>query len=183
MTALHRVFHLGLLLFSCALWAAEEGSPGGERAAGTNARYELGAHVGNLLPNHIDGVTEILGLGGFRGAMRIAPLTYAEAGMILGNGNGVEWKNVHVDVRMDIPVENLVGVAYVGFDTLYYKGNDGETRTGFGGHAGGGIQALLSGALWVRGDMKFGFSPGTSLYVGFGLVFRFGGGASSGSNG
>jgi hypothetical protein len=45
----------------------------------------------------------------------------------------------------------------------------------FGGHAGGGLQVHLAGSVWFRGDMKFGFSPGTSLYVGFGLVYRAGG--------
>lgn len=172
-----RVLQLVLLLFSMSVWAAPDGGPDSpEDTTGTNSRYEMGFQIGNLLPNQIPGVTEILGLGGVRGGLRIAKLTYAEAGLIMGNGSGVEWKNAHIDARMDIPVENLVGFAYLGVDSIYYKGSDGETRTNFGGHAGGGIQALLSGALWVRGDMKFSFSPGTSLYVGVGVMFRFGAG-------
>jgi hypothetical protein len=106
--------------------------------------------------------------------LRIAPQSYFEAGFISGNGEGVEWKNAHVDIRMDIPVENLVGVAYVGADTVYYTGNGRGSKLIFGGHAGGGIQSHLSGAAWFRADMKFGFSPGTSLYIGAGLVFRLG---------
>lgn len=162
-----------LLLFSCAAMAQAEG---GEDTSGRDARYELGAHVGNLLPNRIDGVTEIIGLGGVRAGVRIAPLAFAETGVIMGNASGVEWKNVHLDARIDIPVENLVGMAYVGADAYYYKGADQVQHTVFGGHVGGGIQALITGALWVRGDMKFSFSPGTSLYVGFGLMARFGAG-------
>jgi hypothetical protein len=151
---------------------ADSGGGSGGAAGSDSAAYEFGFHLGNLLPNQIAGVTEIIGLGGLRAGARIAPLTYAEAGVIMGNGSGVSWKNGHIDVRMDIPVENLVALAYVGADTVYYQGVNGKARLLFGGHAGGGVQTQLTGAVWLRGDMKFSFSPGTSLYVGFGLVFR-----------
>lgn len=173
-----RVLQLVLLLFTFSAWAADDANGSAEDTTGSKARYELGAHIGDLLPNQIPGVTEILGLGGVRGGLRLAPFSYAEAGIIMGNGNGVQWKNAHIDVRMDIPVENLVGFVYLGADTVYYKGSDGTTRTVFGGHAGGGIQALITGAVWLRGDMKFSISPGTSLYVGLGIVFRFGEGGA-----
>jgi len=143
---------------------------------GSDAPFEAGFHLGNLLPNQIPGVDEIMGLGGLRMGLRIAPESYFEAGFISGNGEGVEWKNAHVDIRMDIPIENLVGIAYLGADTNYYKGNGRGTKLIFGGHAGGGIQAHLSGVAWFRADMKFSFNPGTSLYIGAGLVFRLGGG-------
>ncbi len=148
---------------------------GGEAAGGTDdAAFEFGAHIGNLLPNQISGLSEITGLGGVRVGARIAPLSYFETGLIMGNGNGSEWKNLHVDLRMDIPVENLVALAYVGADAIYYKSLNSGTRLIFGGHAGGGMQTQLSGNVWGRADMKFGFSPGTSLYVGFGLEVRLG---------
>ena len=150
--------------------AGAGGAAGG--AAGTDALYELGIHLGNLLPNQIDGMTEIIGLGGARGAFRLSPGTYAEAGIIMGNGEGAQWKNIHADLRMDIPVENLVGIAYIGADSIYYKGDGRGTKLVFGGHAGGGIQLPLTGLAWLRGDMKFGFSPGTSLYIGIGIVAR-----------
>lgn len=165
------ILPLSLSLFSLRSFAQAEK----DDVTGSKALYEVGFHVGNLLPNQIDGVTEIIGLGGVRAGFRFAPFTYAEAGIIMGNGAGVEWKNAHIDARMDIPVESLVGLAYAGADTTYYKGADKNSHVIFGGHVGGGIQALLSGDLWFRGDMKFSFSPGTSLYVGGGLEFRFGG--------
>jgi hypothetical protein len=126
-----------------------------------------------LLPNQISGLTEITGLGGVRAGARIAPLTFMEAGLMSGNGGGAEWRDAHVDVRMDIPVQNLEGLAYVGGDTIYYKGIGQSSRLLFGGHVGGGLQTQLVGGVWFRGDMKFSFSPGTSLYVGFGLEYRF----------
>lgn len=151
-------------------------SPGGpaSKPQGYDAPVEFGFHLGNLLPNQISGVTEIMGLGGARAGFRINPEQYLEGGFITGNGEGVQWKNAHVDVRMDVPVENLVGVAYVGADAVYYQGMGHGDKLIFGGHAGGGLMGHLSGSAWWRGDMKFGFSPGTSLYIGVGLVFRLG---------
>jgi hypothetical protein len=160
------------VIFVCLFASLAHGQAPTDDTSGSKAKYELGFHLGNLLPNQIDGVREIIGLGGVRAGFRFAPMTYAEGGVIMGNGSGVEWKDVHVDVRMDIPVENLVGMAYVGGDTVYYKGADSNSHLIFGGHVGGGLQVCLSGDLWFRSDMKFSFSPGTSLYVGFGFVYR-----------
>jgi hypothetical protein len=144
--------------------------PGGAMA--DNAEYEFGFSVGNLLPNQIAGVTEIMGLGGVIAGMQLAPLSYAEAGLIMGNGNGVTWKNAHLDFRIDIPIENLVGLAYVGADMTYFSGVTGGTRMIFGGHTGGGVMTHLGGSVWGRADMKFSFSPGTTLYIGIGIEFR-----------
>ena len=165
------------LMLLC-LWLVSSGARAAdkEETGGDNATYEMGFNIGTLLPNQIDGVTEIMGLGGVSGGFRFAPLTYLEGGLIAGNGNGVNWKDAHADIRIDIPIEHLVGIAYVGADTIYYTGNDNSDHLIFGGHLGGGIQAALSGQLWFRSDMKFSFSPGTSLYVGFGLVLRTAGG-------
>lgn len=162
-------FSLGAFAFQ-ALAQAPDGSGGGTPS--DNASYEVGFHVGDILPNQIGGLSEIIGLGGLRIGTRIAPLTYFEGGFITGNGAGAQWKDVHADVRMDIPVENLVGFAYLGADTLYFKGAGKSTQVLFGGHVGGGLQAHFTGNVWFRGDMKFSISPGTSLYVGAGLEYR-----------
>src|SRR5690606_17894066 len=108
--------------------------------------------------------------------------TFAEGTLMMGNGHGVEWKNFWISARMDMPVENLVAIASIGPGVTYYKpANSGSTKIIFGGHVGGGIQTQLGGATWFRADMKLGFSPGTSLYFGAGIVFRMadgGGGAN-----
>ena len=166
------------LVFFAADTFAQPNTGGANAAQGSNAPFEAGFHLGNLLPNQISGVEEIMSLGGVRMGLRMAPLSYFEVGFISGNGEGVEWKNAHVDVRMDIPLENLLAVAYVGADAAYFKGNAQSTKLIFGGHAGGGIMGHLGGPTWFRGDMKFSFSPGTSLYIGVGLVFRLGEGGS-----
>jgi len=163
--------------------AADAGGAGSAGSAGSAAEpsYEVGIQLGKLLPDQIEGVTEIQGLGGIRAGMRLAPRSYFEMGFITGNGEGQQWKNLHADLRMDMPVENIIGIAYVGADTVYYRGhNGGGQKIAFGGHLGGGVMAHISGLTWFRADMKFGFSPGTSLYIAAGFVWRLGGGEAGG---
>lgn len=166
-----------VLVFFLSTLAQAQPAPGGSSGSSEytdTAKYEVGFHLGNLLPNQINGVREIIGLGGLRGGYRIGEISFAEFGVTMGNGEGVQWKNLNIDYRFDIPVEGLLAFAYVGGDTTYYKGVGQGTRLIFGGHAGGGFKANLGGNTWFRADMKFGFSPGTSLYIGAGLEFRFG---------
>lgn len=176
-----RVFIAAVFCFSGAL-AAQEDDERGKDLIGANVGTEFGVFIGNLLPNQISGVTEITGLGGFRAGYKMGHLSFAEAAFTTGNGNGVEWKNVEMSIRMDIPVENLVGIAYIGPDVTYYKpaGSDSE-KIVFGAHAGGGVQTLVGRTTWFRFDMKFGVSPGTSLYIGVGFVFRLPGGGGTGA--
>ncbi len=162
---------VGWMLTSQFAWGQLAG--GGDASAGGDTSYEFGFHLGKLLPNQIAGVTEILSLGGVRGGYALSPLAFVETGLVMGNGSGVEWKNLHLDLRMDVPIENLIAFAYFGGDAIYYKGTGMGNRLIFGGHAGGGVQSNLGGNIWGRADMKFGFSPGTSLYVAFGLQYRF----------
>ncbi len=167
-----------LIWFVCFSWggtalaqpakAGEEAGAGGEK----DPVFEMGVHVGNLLPNQINGVSEIMGLGGARMAIRLNSGSYFETGFITGNGEGQEWKNIHAGIRMDIPVETLMSFAYIGADNYYYKGPNTGQKLVFGGHAGGGVMVHLTGSAWFRTDMKFAFSPGTSLYFGFGFQWR-----------
>ncbi len=174
MCSVFRVLILVSALVCTSAFAQPEGGAGGDAAGGAEKDpvFEAGFHLGSLLPNQIGGVTEIMGLGGARMGLRMAPSQYFEFGMITGNGEGQKWKNIHAAVRMDIPVENMVALAYVGADMVYYSGQGRADKLVFGGHVGGGLQMHLSGSAWFRSDMKFGFSPGTSLYIGFGLSFR-----------
>jgi hypothetical protein len=175
-----RVFIAALICFSSALAAQEDGDDKKD-LSGANVGTEFGVFIGNILPNQIDGVSEITGLGGARFGYGLGGLSFVEGAFTTGNGNGVEWKNVELSIRMDIPVENLVGIAYIGPDLTYYKpaGSD-SNKIVFGAHAGGGVQTLVGRTTWFRFDMKFGVSPGTSLYIGVGFVFRFPGGGVGG---
>lgn len=160
------------IIWSSGVWAQEE--PGAENA-GANIQYEGGAIIGSLLPNQISGVTEIMGLGGARVGYRLNSSVIAEAGAVMGNGHGAQYKDMFMSFRVDVPVENLVGILYVGPDLVYFKGNGNPKDTmQIGGHVGGGILAHAGGSLWVRTDMKFNVKPGTSMYLSLSLMFRFG---------
>lgn len=143
-------------------------------AQGSNAKYEFGIDIADLLPDQIGGVSEIMGLGGARVGFRLAPLNYAEFNLFSGNGDGQQWRDFSADIRTDLPIENLLGLAFVGLDAYDFKGRGQGKRLIFGGHVGGGLQAHVGGPIWVRADMKFGFSPGTSLVISLGLTWRFG---------
>lgn len=169
MPSVFRLFILSVAVATGTAFAQPEAGGGG---ADKDPVFEMGFHLGSLLPNQITGVTEIMGLGGGRMAVRLSPGSYFEFGGIFGNGEGQKWKNIHADVRMDVPIENLVALAYVGADAVYFSGQGNADRLIFGGHAGGGVQMHLTGSAWFRSDMKFSFSPGTSLYIGFGISWR-----------
>ncbi|MCB0407803.1 MAG: hypothetical protein KDD34_06330 [Bdellovibrionales bacterium] len=139
---------------------------------GSNVTWEWGLHAGNLLPNQIPGLTEITGLGGFRGGYRIADQGFIESGVATGSGNGASWTNLYASIRMEIPVETIVGLVFTGLDAIYYEGAGRDKKLFGGGHVGGGIQAQLGGSVWFRSDMKFTVNPGTSMYIDFGIMFR-----------
>ncbi|MBX7231694.1 MAG: hypothetical protein K1X29_06375 [Bdellovibrionales bacterium] len=182
-------FIIVLLLWHSISYAQEESNIKKDEL-GQNVSWELNGHLGNLLPNQIEGVTEITGLGGIRSGFRTGQNSFAEMGFMAGNGNNVKWKNLDFSLRMDVPIESMVAFAYIGPDLTYYQAADTSNSSGmtspkltFGGHAGGGIQTLIGGITWFRADMKFSVSPGTSLYIGFGFSFRFpGGGSGSGKS-
>lgn len=173
-----------LLLWVTTFQLSAQTPEGGGAAAGgggsSGAPYEAGLHTGFLLPNHIDGVTEIMALTGLRGAMRMPGDFLVEGGFVAGNGDEQQWKNIHIDARLDFPVETLVAVTYVGLDVNYYSGPGVSTKMAFGGHLGGGFKAELGRNLWFRTDMKFNGQPGTSLFFGFGLEVAFGSGGGGG---
>jgi hypothetical protein len=176
------VFAAGVVVFSAPVWSQEEAA-GNADLTGQNVGWEGGFFLGNLLPNQIAGLTEITGMGGVRGGYRWGPTTFFESAFTTGNGDGAEWKNLSGSIRMDIPVENLVGLVYLGPDITYYKGVGRSNQMIFGGHVGGGIQVAIGGATWFRMDMKLGLSPGTSLFISAGIVFRMasGGGGAGGT--
>ncbi len=143
-----------------------------------NATFEMGAHVGNILPNQVDGATEIQPQWGLQMGFGMGGAATTEFTFNAGNGEGVEWKQLSVSMRMDMPVEELIGIVYIGADaTMYESATKAQTVLG-GAHVGGGVISLISQDLWFRADMKFNVNPGTSLFIGGGFLFRFGAGGS-----
>ena len=169
------IFSIILLAPLAQLWAQQ-----GDNAP-YNAGYEFGAHIGNILPNQISGVTEIQPQWGLRLGFGMGGAGTTEITANAGNGEGVKWKQLSVSARMDMPIEELVGIVFIGGDISMYETQTQEAKSFGGGHVGGGVMSLISRDLWFRMDMKFNINPGTSLYIGGGFMFRYGSSEGGGS--
>lgn len=156
----------------CALSLSAKAADG-EDYTGQNTGLEVGLLIGSLLPNQVNGITEIMGLGGVRGGYRLSPEVVLEGTFSTGQGYSADYKNLAASFRFDVPIEGLVADLYLGADATYFKGGGNSGTILGGGHAGGGVMSLVGGNLWFRADMKFTVSPGTSLFVNFALLFRF----------
>lgn len=133
---------------------------------------EWGLHTGPVLPNQIQGMSEILLSWGGRFGFP-TPRGQLEFGIINGRGSGIEYYNVSASLRGDMMVEDLTGIFYIGFDGHYYSPPDTSQFVFVaGGHVGTGIIMHVGGDVWFRSDMKFNMNPGTALYIGFGFVLR-----------
>jgi len=163
-------FGLGTTLFASDLLAQE--AEGG----GSGSRSEISFHLGSLLPNQIEGVTEIQPFVGGRYAYSLGG-SQLEFDLSNSRGNGVDYAIFALSLRGEMqPVPDLTTLFYVGPDVHYYRGlNRSSRKTEFGFHFGTGLMLHLSGPTSLRADMKFNMNPGTALYIGFGLVFHLGG--------
>ncbi len=142
---------------------------------------EASFHLGSLLPNQIDGVTEILPTVGFRYALP-ASFGGVELGYATAHGHGVDYKLLSASLRGDISVTpDMIALFLFGPDIHYFTPIYQTKRvTDYGFHVGAAMEMHLGGRAWLRGDMKFNMNPGIALYIGFGIALRFpdGGGGS-----
>jgi len=184
LTTLIGLLLMPLVMIASLAHAQNLESPQGDQENKPLREYHLMAGV--LLPNQIDGMSEQTPLWGLRVAFPKHRNTYQEVGLLAANAWGVSYYNAFLSWRMDIDVEQLTGHVYVGIDGHYYifqnqdptTGNfSNQTKFAPGAHVGGGISAQIAGDLWFRSDMKFNLHPGTSLFVGFSLVFKLDQGA------
>ncbi len=162
--------YIFLLIFGLFLSSAhaQEGSDAGAS--------QIGAYVGNTLPNGIDGAEEIFPLWGLRYSHALSQNGFADLSTFAGNSEGVEWQGISIGASMQIPVETLIGHAGVGIDFTRYSTVEQETTNAVGGHFVGGVLMPIGGNVYSRFDMKLNSKPGTSLYFALGLVFALGGG-------
>jgi len=147
---------------------AQDGGSGGL----TN---ELGVFIGRVLPNGVDGAPEIFSLSGLRYSRAFSPASnsFWEVGGTFGDSRGVEWTSLFASLRMDIPIETFVALAYLGGDFTRYSSVDQPQTDEGGAHLGGGLMSNLGGATWWRFDMKLTSKPGTTLFFGLTLFWRF----------
>lgn len=134
---------------------------------------EFSGHIGTLLPNQIPGVTEILPAWGLRYSY---PLTfgYLEGGVRDSHAKGVAFDVASIDMRFDMnTVEGFTNIFYVGYDMNAYLPANSNKRIWTGGaHLGSGLMMKVASTFWLRTDLSFAVSPGTSLYLGIGFAIR-----------
>ena len=138
---------------------------------------DLSLFVGNMLPNQIEGVSEILPVFGGRYAFT-SSIGALEVGGANTHALGVDWTTLEVSLRGEIPVgDGLSGLIYFGPSFHYYTAAwETERKSETGIHAGAAGMMLVADTLWLRADLKFMGNPGTAMYLLFGLVFRGNGG-------
>ncbi len=157
-----------VFFFSAACFAQ---APDGDKQ---EVKYgsEMSFHLGTLLPNQIDGVTEILPMAGLRFGLPTKG-GLVELGAANAHAYGTDYDIFSASFRADfIPLEQFVTFIYAGPDFHYYSPPGQDYTTAWGGHVGSGLMMHISDTMWFRGDMKFNMNPGTALYIGFGLIFR-----------
>ncbi len=167
----------GLMIWSLVALhpgAQAQTAGGGTDYLGANLNWEMGAHAGNLLPNQIEGVTEIFRIWGLRAGRRTGRQSFMEVTAARGGYEDVSWADLSLSARMDVPLDSVVGLMYLGADAHYFKPLGEEKYKLYGGgHVGAGVLALIGGLFWFRADMKFNVHPGTSMHLNFGLSMRF----------
>lgn len=157
---------LFLLFFSGGAWAQQAGN--------LSPQWEIGAVVGRLLPDQVDGVEEVMSLGGGHLAYRLSPMVYAQSQFLTGNGHDQRWRNLGLSLRLDQELEDFLVSIYAGAQSTLSSGPGFSEKNTFGGFVGGGLLASTGGPTWVKLDMNFGFGPGTTLFISLALLLRFG---------
>lgn len=168
-----RLINLGLL-GTLLLGLVLTPESGRAQAGGAEGGDEVSIYLGSMLPNQIEGVTEILPVFGGRYGMSTASVGVFEVGLSNSHAEGVDFTTLSGSLRADLPsIDQFVGTVYGGIDVNYYRPvNSTERRTETGLHVGTGLLVHISDTLWLRSDLKFSVSPGTSLSILFGFVFR-----------
>jgi hypothetical protein len=162
-----KVFHLAVVVVSFCLITSTSHAQNSE-----DKIWEFYGEMGSLLPDQIDGVTEIMPMWGFGVGMSNLSSAYSLQ-YINSTANGIKINAFSLETRKDVPFSSLVGSVSLGLDYqgITLPGEESATYYG-GGHVGGGILALISSGLYVRMNMKFAFSPGVAMFLGFGLLYR-----------
>ena len=132
---------------------------------GAEQASEISLFVGSLLPNQIDGVTEILPVFGGRYGFSTDRLGVAEFGVSNTHAEGVDFTILSASLRADLPaIDQFIGSVYGGVDLSWFRpagSEDRKTETGL--HVGAAMAIMVSDTLWFRSDLKFNASPGTSM--------------------
>ncbi|MGE3974321.1 MAG: hypothetical protein AB7F59_07350 [Bdellovibrionales bacterium] len=177
---MNRTQQLRLLVFSACLLASRPLLAQEPQAETVASGSEIGFHVGPLLPNQVEGMTEIQPMWGPRYSMAFRK-GFLEASFANSRANGVIYYNGFMSYRYDITIEGMTALLYAGLDFHQWSSPpEDTTRMVGGGHVGGGMQFPVGDSMWFRSEMKFNLNPGTALYIGFGFMIRMPDGGGGG---
>jgi opacity protein-like surface antigen len=160
-----------LFMFSnsaAAAAGAAAQSSGADTHAGSNA---FGIHAGPLLPSRM-GIPEILKGFGMRGTFPTHRGTF-EIDSFFAHTQGTQYTSLSFDYKFNVVNDVMPTHFILGIHTDVFAPPNEGARFGGGWHYGGGFSIPVSELVSLRGDFKYRFSPGTSLYVGVGVEFFF----------
>ncbi len=134
------------------------------------SKTEYTAIGGTLLPNQFAAFDKITTVWGGRYGLRTADDYFYEAGLLYNELEDRGYLNVSLTLRGESPVSDMIAFYGLGGDITQTKGE--ASRIDPGAHMQGGLFIQIYHSLWFRLESKFSFSPGSSLFLGFGLTYR-----------
>lgn len=167
------ILWLSLLVFFANPAPAQEQR---EKLDASERNYEFFPHSGAFLPYGIYGVRDQYPYFGFKigHPFRIWRLEW-EANFV--NAKAVSYYNGALSLLLRTKLDFITMNFTFGPDVHYYKGIvigadvDQPFRLAAGWHFGFGPELEISPTLKLRGDFKYSYSPGNTLFAGIGLVF------------
>jgi hypothetical protein len=131
------------------------------------ATKEISVGCGELLPNNVPGITEVMSLCGGRYAFKISTDSMFEGEFFTGSGKGQSLDLGAFNYRVDMSLDDLIASFYIGPAIQYSSGFN------FGLDAGTAVWFTLSNTVALRGDLQLNLSPGVELFLNLSLVYRF----------
>ncbi len=152
--------------------------------------FDLGVKTGSFLPYEIEGVTEVLPFWGIKLGHTVSPTLGIEYDIDIAHAKGVTYLLGYASLRHDFVVGKVLPLfLLIGLDAHYFKKKDDFVPDTFdpansvvvdhpwkffgGWHVGIGSETVIYGDLWIRADVRMGFSPGRQLSVSLTGIYRF----------
>lgn len=178
---------LKTLILSLTLTSLCHSANAQDAATGSSTgHFDLGVKTGSFLPYEVAGVRELLPIVGFKIGHSVSPTMALEYDIDIANAKGATYYLAYFSLRHDFAVGNVLPMFFlIGVDAHYFKGPavygdisgelilEREFQFSGGWHVSVGSETLVYGDIWIRADVRMGFSPGRQLTVSFAGIYRF----------
>ncbi len=144
-------------------------------ASPTKEIHDYGLMSGVLLPSAVPDFYPVTTLYGFKYTFRgyDYPL---EVGLLSNtwfeNSSGLSYYNAFLTIHGETPFNEFFSTYGFGLDLTYHKGDTGQTFTTPGFHLQGGLMLPVYGSVWCQPEVRMGFNPGNTVFIGVSLVYR-----------